>query len=312
MNQKTSKSRIKFVFLAFAILSFSLAGSARAARIFSELKSFQENGKKFFEISVYLDTEGEDLNILTGEISFPAADLIFEKTLNGGSIVNLWLKQPIKSAEGKIGFSGAVSNGYLGSKGFVFSTIFSSNNRSLARQVEIAFQNVEVYINDGKGTKKVLSDISNTLNLEMAEAAAIPADFEPPEFFSPYVASDPNLESGKWVVIVNAQDKGSGIDHYEIFESRKRYETEKIVSDKSVSWKLADGLQAYILKDQKLGSYIYVKAVDKAGNARVAEIVPARDNNTLSAGYRAVLAIIIILIVLSVVFLGLHTRKNKS
>lgn len=309
MNLKNPKSKIKFIFLALAW--FSLVGSARAARIFPELKSFAENEKKFFEVSVFLDTEGDDVNILTGEMNFSATQWNLEKTQNGGSIANLWPQKPVKSAEGKIAFSGAVSNGYLGGKGFIFSAIFSSNNRSPARQAEVAFQNVEIYINDENGTKKVLPDTNSTLNLEMAEAAAIPTDLEPPEIFSPYVASDSNLEQGKWVVIVNAQDKGSGIDHYEIFESAKRYNKEKIAGDKSIKWKNVQEKGTGVLEDQNLESYIYVKAVDKAGNARVAEVVPAHDKKIPGFGNKAILAIITIFIISSTVFLRFRARKTK-
>jgi len=62
-----------------------------------------------------------------------------------------------------------------------------------------------------------------------------------------------------------AQDKGSGIHHYELQENRKQ----KIENRK---WEEAES--PYVLKDQKLRSFIYVKAIDRVGNERIAMLPP--------------------------------------
>jgi len=62
------------------------------------------------------------------------------------------------------------------------------------------------------------------------------------------------------------QDKGSGIDYYEIKESRQKFL--KIFK----KWVIAES--PYVLKDRKLRSYVYIKAVDKAGNERIAVVEP--------------------------------------
>ena len=85
-------------------------------------------------------------------------------------------------------------------------------------------------------------------------------DSTPPEDFELKIAE---IEDKNYVVFATI-DKTSGIDHYEISEIRNKKE-EKI-------WEV--GESPYLLKDQDLRSKIFVKAVDKAGNERIAEIGP--------------------------------------
>ncbi len=63
------------------------------------------------------------------------------------------------------------------------------------------------------------------------------------------------------------QDKQSGIDHYEIQESR----SSKIDAGK---WKTAES--PYLLIDQELHSFIYVLAIDRQGNERVIKVFPRK------------------------------------
>ena len=61
------------------------------------------------------------------------------------------------------------------------------------------------------------------------------------------------------------QDKGSGIERYEIQERRK-----PTIDNRS--WIVAES--PYVLNDQVLHSFIDIRAVDKAGNVRVATVPP--------------------------------------
>jgi len=97
----------------------------------------------------------------------------------------------------------------------------------------------------------------------------------------PEVSRDPNIFDGKWFLVFATQDKGSGIDHYEVLE-RRELKIQKLGFSKEKSlhskfyilnpWRVAES--PYLLKDQELKSYIYVKAIDKAGNERVATLSP--------------------------------------
>jgi len=89
-------------------------------------------------------------------------------------------------------------------------------------------------------------------------------DTIPPEEFEPQIGQDPTMYDGKYFLSFIAQDKTSGVDHYEVTEvpwfSFKKTKEGKVVQS------------PYLLEDQRLRKVIKVKAVDKAGNERIAEI----------------------------------------
>ena len=96
-------------------------------------------------------------------------------------------------------------------------------------------------------------------------------DKESPESFVPEIAIDTFLFDKKWFLVFTTQDKGSGIDYYEVKETR--WSIINIIS----KWNYAES--PYILKDQQLKSCIFVKAFDKAGNEKVVMIHAGYDYN---------------------------------
>lgn len=106
---------------------------------------------------------------------------------------------------------------------------------------------------------------------DWSEAARFRAQVDTmlPEEFEPEIAE---IEGKNYLAFATV-DSMSGVDHYEIIEADERgylrgFTQKEIKED----WKV--GESPYLLEDQDLRSKILVKAVDKAGNERVAEIVP--------------------------------------
>lgn len=95
-------------------------------------------------------------------------------------------------------------------------------------------------------------------------------DGTPPEPFEPEIAKDPSMFEGKYFLSFATTDKTSGIDHYEIIEADRRGYQRR--TTRKAEWKI--GESPYLLEDQSLRSIIKVKAVDKAGNEKIAEIIP--------------------------------------
>ena len=96
-----------------------------------------------------------------------------------------------------------------------------------------------------------------------------PQDTEPPEEFRPEIGQDPEIFDGKYFLVFVTQDKASGIAGYFVHETTRKKDATLIDTK---DWTEAES--PYVLKDQKLRSYIYVKAVDKAGNERIAMVEP--------------------------------------
>ena len=93
-------------------------------------------------------------------------------------------------------------------------------------------------------------------------------DSTSPEDFDPQIGQDSAVLGGKYFLSFTSQDKTSGIAYYEITEISRIlgnfFQKEKWVTVES----------PYPLNDQKLRSIIKLKAVDKAGNERIVEVVP--------------------------------------
>jgi len=282
---------VLFLFFAFSV-------SAAGLKLTSQI---QEIGiGQQFQINLVLDTEDEEINAVEGKIVFQADLLELKEIRDGNSIINFWI-DPVRNCVSNgverpdsICFSGIIPGGYLG-EGFIFSAIFQAKKEG-AGIIEI--QDAKALQNDGKGTPantKIFNfQFSISKNISGPEFNA-PKDTDPPEEFKPEIARDETLFDGKWFLVFATQDKGTGIDYYEVCEGSKK----KCVSAES----------PYVLKDQKLKSYIYVKAVDKAGNERMAILPP---QNPLKWYENYFILGIIILIVLGYASRILWPRFTKS
>ena len=259
----------KFIYL-FSIILFLVLflqlHTIFAAEIFFEQEK-SPGLENQFKMGVFLKTE-ELLNAIEGKIRFPVNLLGLKTIENGNSIVTVWLERPTAGEAGEITFSGITPGGYQGSKGFVFSMTFLVKQEGIGA---FDIHNVKVLRNDGKGTeaklqtfssKFIISRKTNEIQIPISEVK----DINPPESFVPEIARDESIFNGKQFIVFATQDKASGVDRYEVKESRQ-----KILTFFS-RWRAAES--PYILQDQELRSYVFVKAVDKAGNERIAEINP--------------------------------------
>lgn len=218
-----------------------------------------------FKVDLNINTEKENINAVGGEIVFPADYLGLSEIRVGNSIVNFWVDKPVYK-DGKIIFSGITPGGYVLDKGLILSMIFTAKKEGNA---SVGIENVSALKNDGNGTQskvKILDlqiDISGT-NQKQEENLQI-VDKTAPEEFAPELAQDPNLFDNKWFIVFATQDKGSGVEKYEVKESRYNiFNFSK--------WILATS--PYVLTDQELKSNIFVKAIDNAGNERIVELSP--------------------------------------
>ncbi|MCX7616311.1 MAG: cohesin domain-containing protein [Patescibacteria group bacterium] len=271
------KKYLLLSFLSFFFFAFFVRFSWAA-----ELVLFSENKNPkigdIFELKVLISTQ-EDINAIEGEVFFPQEILELKDIRNNNSLVSLWIKDPsqlLKNQEikkDKIQFGGIIPGGYKGNGGLLFSLFFEVKREGTG---VIEIRNSKVLLNDGQGTPAPLrissfyfsslaakSESSKKLSLESS------LDKEPPEFFVPQIAYDENIEGGKWFVAFLTVDKQSGIDSYQIKEVRS-----KIFSNFLGRWIKAES--PYILKDQDLKSFIFVKAVDRSGNERIVKISPPR------------------------------------
>lgn len=311
---KFSKLKIIILLVAFYLL---LALPAKAASLNLTSPSPEIGVGQKFQIDLMLDAENQDINAAEGTISFPEEFLELKEIRDGDSVISFWIEKPVLSLE-KIKFSGVIPGGFSGVlspyyKGGrpekILSLIFSGKAEGSGA---IEIRDARVLLNDGQGTQASLAIsnfqflISKKLLDSIFHSLDSKKDTDPPELFTPEVTRDPNVFDGKWFLVFAAQDKSSGVDRYEIAEKRGGL-TQNYAE---LPWQTSES--PYLLKDQKLKSYIYVKAVDKAGNARIVSLAPKIKWYQKPIMYIFVISVIIIGVIIIARWLWRKYRKTIS
>lgn len=237
-----------------------------------------------FPVEIKIDTEGECINAVEVNLSFPQ-DLKAVDFSRGESIITLWVDSPeINQEKGLISFSGGIPGGYCGripgdpeatnSLGKIIFRIPGMIVGELAESLaEVKFLDTcQVLLNDGFGTPAGLTARGGSFEIVSQRLEPLEEDWQeeikedviPPESFEIEIHREPTAFEGKYFIIFFTSDKQTGIDHYEISETGDKAQEK---------WKEAES--PYSLEDQNLNSIIKVKAVDKAGNERIAEYRPS-------------------------------------
>ena len=254
----------KFFQIFIGILfSIFIPLGARAATLYLLPQSQIIHRGETFLVEVRLDAEGEEINAIEGNINLPLDLLEFVDFSKGESILSLWPKEPIIS-DNSLSFIGGAPGGFKGEER-IGRIILKGK---MEGKGEINFkEDSKVLLNDPLGTSAKLSTFGANFTI-LAEKLEIPRDqwlqeLEkdkiPPEPFEIKIGKLPEVFEGKYFIAFSTIDKQTGISHYEVKEGKE-------------DWKR--GESPYLLEDQSLRNKILVKAVDKAGNERIAKIVP--------------------------------------
>jgi hypothetical protein len=234
---------------------------------------------KPFTTTLVLDTTGDSINTIEGVLMI---DPRLSKSATGniqvsdsGSIITYWITPPTyNKAQNTITFAGGIPGGYVGTTGIILSIIFPPyNGEPIDRAVSV--RELHAYKNDGAATSANIStanfslgDVAGEIDQGVSEQLYLDGtrkDDIPPEVFSPQISQDSNVFNGKWFINFSTVDKQSGIDHYEIQETRSG-------SLDSGNWKVATS--PYELQDQELHSFVYVIAIDRQGNEQIIKVFP--------------------------------------
>ena len=265
--------------LIVLIISFILPTVVFGATLYLEPAEGQHYLEDVFVMEIKLNTEGQEINTVKVDLTFSQELLEIKDFSKGNSILTLWPEEPSFSNQtGKIYFLGGIPGGYSGKDGFLGKIIFKANKEGEATvQIE---EDSQVLLNDGLGTLAKLTTRGAIFRV-LAEKREVPEDEWkkvlkkdkiPPDPFEIKIGKEATVFEGKYFIAFSTIDKQTGIDYYEILEADKRgYQRGTI---RKAEWK--KGSSPYLLEDQGLRSIIKVKAVDKAGNERITEYLPAK------------------------------------
>ena len=286
-------------------------------------------------LAVRLDVDEmaeECVNAVSAVISYPTNIEPVDVSI-GESIFSMWVEQPtINRTERTITFAGGIPNGYCGRvigdprlsnilmQLVVMVPGFSIGGAADSNIAEIYFTDESLaYLNDGQGTAVPVESYPSRISiirkpgaeLQNAWQKEVDADRVLPEEFSISLQRDEKAFSGKYYIVFNTSDKQTGIDHYEVIE-------EPMSQFGAFQWGRADApwitaRSPYVLKDQSLNSIVRVKAVDKAGNERIANLLPDESMRTMSYSQIITIAVVGASLVLMLLLLvgGLLYVKRK-
>lgn len=183
-----------FLALIFAFASSSFVHAADL--VFAPAQGSYERGQTF-TVDVYVSNNTQNINAVSGTVSFPTSKLSIRSISKEGSIIKLWAEEPSYSnTGGTVKFEGVILNpGFSGSRGKVISITFSAKAEGSA---PLSFSAGEVLANDGNATS-VLKNLG-TASYEIAEETQI----EPVAPTSPIAPTAPSQTSASTIPIITS------------------------------------------------------------------------------------------------------------
>ncbi|MCR4286186.1 MAG: hypothetical protein NUW00_04800 [Candidatus Kaiserbacteria bacterium] len=283
-------------------------------------------------LSLRLDTdEGECINTIDATVHYDESVRAVDIS-RGDSILNIWVEDPvIDESAHTIKFAGGIPGGYCGRipgdpslTNVILKLVFRSPGFSIgggdSQSARVwVDENVQVLLHDGYGTnadtklQDALINLMSTPGTNVSDTwrSDVGGDADLPSDFSITLTKDDTAFSGRYFVVFNSSDKQSGIDHYEIME-------EPFSEFFAFAWGRADAPwvrveSPYVLEDQTLNSTIRIKAIDKAGNERIATLVPDTALRSMSqdALITTIVAVGVIGLLSTLIVYGLWKRRQR-
>ena len=294
-----------------AVLMAIMPAVASAASLSIETASSTYGVSDTFVATLRIDNQSECINAAQIELSYPTDVLRAVDFSRGGSILSLWVGEPIiDTAKGTVNFSGGIPGGYCGrtpgdpSPSNILAKVIFSVVGSKPETATIVYgPTTSIYKHDGQGTPAVVE--VHAASVRTLPQPTLPSnqwldevssDTIPPDRFTVQIESSGSVFGGKYYIVFSTVDKQSGLDHYEIFTNGG---WQKIVSP-------------HLLEDQSLDNEVKVRAVDKAGNTRLGDFnprtAPAREYTV--ADFEA-LAFLVVLTLFALGFRA-YLRRGKG
>ena len=248
-----------FYFLLFVL-------PTQAARLYFQPQEAVIGSEKEFSVAVNVDA-GKSINAIQAVISVPK-ELTPVDITEGNSIITFWVEKPnFDESSRLLTFSGIIPGGFQEEKASLLIVKFKTTKEQEGKAV-LTFnkEKTKIYLHTSEGVEDSLELESLTLPIIKGKENIIVKtdDNDSPENFKPEISRDPNIFENRWFLVFATQDKGAGVDHYEVCEGSKT--------------KCAIAESPYLLHYQKLNKKIFVKAMDKSGNERIAILLPQKQS----------------------------------
>ena len=244
---------------------------------------------QMFAVDVRIDNQDQCLNVFDVGIKYSNDKVEAVTVSRGRSILTLWVEDPvIDHKKGEIRFTGGVPGGYCGRvvgdpdlTNVLVTVVFQPLNEGVfSGEVEISFdEKSSVLLSDGRGSLSPLDFLNAVYEVGdeptvLAEGwlETIRGDDRPPTSFDIELLREDSVFDGRYYIVFSTTDKGSGLSHYEVKE--EDIDRPGFIRGSNKEAEFVRVQSPYLLKDQTLNSKITVKAVDNAGNERLARYEP--------------------------------------
>jgi len=177
--------RAGFVFISLAVVWLASVNITQAASLSMSPSSGTFSVDSTFDVSLFLDTQGKEINALKIFVKFPSDKLQLVSPMTGNSIVTLWTTQPqFNNHAGTIELQGGIPSGINTSNGLVTTLTFRV---SAVGNAAVKFlDDSKTLLNDGEGTD-VLSQSNN---------GVFELSLPPPN--GPVVVSETHPDPSRW------------------------------------------------------------------------------------------------------------------
>jgi len=326
--------------LLLGVLFFVKPTLSNAAALYIDPAFSEINRGDSITMAVRLDVDEEAeecVNAVDGVLTYTSNIEPVDVSI-GDSIFNIWIEQPVINRDNHtITFAGGIPNGYCGRvigdprlTNTLAKVVFRSPGFSVGGSNDtvatVHFEDTSTaLLNDGFGTKAKLLTYGAqiTLNPKAGVTMSNPwqeevsVDVIKPEKFSIELIKGDGNFSNKYYILFNTSDKQSGIDHYEVMEEALTQVGSFQWGRADAPWIIAENPPVYTLNDQSLNSIIRVKAVDKAGNEYLANLVPDESMRTLSQTQVFNIAVgggfvVLVLVVGIAVIISVRKRRRRK
>lgn len=203
-------------------------------------------------LPVVFSPGNDDVNVVEGSIALPRG-IAVDSIDTSGSAFPLFAEGPTymlssHSVEFTAGAPGGLAPGTPALLFVIKARAETEGNYG------ISLSHVSSYKNDGEGTKVAVS--APTVYLSVRPKGTVNVDALPASAPAPLIAevgNDASLFNGKWFVTFYGGASGSSVDHYEVREGW---------------WRAPERAERYyVLKDQGLGSTLWITAVGSGGES---------------------------------------------
>ena len=168
----------------FSLLFIAPKTTDAASLSISPANSTEEVGDTF-EVSIFLNTEGKDINTIVADLSYPSDKMQIVSSGSGTSVIKFWTTPPeFNNQTGILRLSGGIPNGINTNRGLIATLTFRAKKTGTG--VLRFVGETQTYLNDGNGTEALSNTFSGVYTLVLP----------PPE--GPIVSSTTHPDQNTW------------------------------------------------------------------------------------------------------------------